>query len=221
MFDTVALSLERGSVRRFFASAFCHHSSSPNPDNLNIAISKKISKNSLEILASQGSPPMSTTLVASWPPAMHLELRISPRNFEKINDAIIIFRVMGERWFMKKNMKQKISWHRSLFQVVPSLTVQIYVSLSNCFRILCSAPLYLGLFNFALWSRRNFLNFLNQIYIFHSRKFSRREKLPKYIRTTWEFSFVFLHSTASSAAPTLLLCWKMLGMNIELEFVNV
>ncbi len=123
----------------------------------------------------------------------------------------------NESW---QNMKQKISWHRSLFQGVLSLTVQIYVSLSNCFRILWTAPLYLGLFNFALWSRRKFLNFLNQIYIFHSRKFSRREKLPKYTRTTWEYSFVFIRSTASSAAPTLLLCRKMLGLNTEPESVN-
>jgi hypothetical protein len=175
-----------------------------------------------EIFASQGSPPMSTTLVASWPPEMHLEFRIFLRNFEKISMTLLLFLGAWEKdgsW--KKNLKQKISWHRSLFRGVPSLTVQVYLSLSNCLRILCTAPLYLGLCNFALWSRWNFLNFLNQIYIFHSRKFSRREKLRKYIRTTWEFSFVFIRSTASFAAPTLLLCWKMLGMNTEPKFVNV
>ncbi len=162
---------------------------------------------------------MSTTLVASWPLAMHLELRISPRIFAKnLNGACYyLFRALGERWFMKKHEAKNLM---APF-LVPGSSIPNCSDLS-CLRILCTAPLYLGLFNFALWSRRNFLNFLNQIYIFHSRKFSWREKLSKYIRTTWEFSFVFLRSTASSsAAPSLLLCRKMLGMNTEPEFVNV
>jgi hypothetical protein len=218
MYDIRGTVPWKGQCHEIFASAFCHQSSSPKPLIMSLAPYRKNFEKLAEIFASQGSPPMSTTLVASWPPATHLE----PRIFEKISMALLLFLgAWGKDDSWKKNLKQKISWHRSLFQGVPSLTVQIYLSLSNCFRILWTAPLYLGLFNFALWSRRNFLNFLNQIYIFHSRKFSRREKLPKYIRTTWEFSFVFIHSTASSAAPTLLLCWKMLGMNTEPEFVNV
>ncbi len=48
----------------------------------------------------------------SFIPVVHIDLQISPRIFEKIrNDPDFIFSGLGGRWFMKKNLKQKISWH--------------------------------------------------------------------------------------------------------------
>ncbi len=50
-------------------------------------------------------PPVSTT------PVVHLELRISPRIFEKIRNGMIgITRTLG-KLIHEKNQKQKISWH--------------------------------------------------------------------------------------------------------------
>ncbi len=53
------------------------------------------------------------TPVANLPPAVHLDLRISPRIIEKIrNEPSVIFRGLGKdgSW---KNLKHKISWHCS------------------------------------------------------------------------------------------------------------
>ncbi len=44
-------------------------------------------------------------------PEVHLDLKISPRIWEKIwNDPIFYFQGLGGRWFMKKS-EAKISWH--------------------------------------------------------------------------------------------------------------
>jgi hypothetical protein len=53
-------------------------------------------------------PPVSLT-----PAVVHLHLRVSPRIFEKIrNSPNAILWGCGEgNWFIKKNQKQKISWH--------------------------------------------------------------------------------------------------------------
>ncbi len=57
-------------------------------------------------------PPVANLLPLSLTPVVHLDLRISPRIFEKIrNDPSIIIRGLGECDSWKKNLKQKISWH--------------------------------------------------------------------------------------------------------------
>ncbi len=67
-------------------------------------------------------PPVSAT------PVVHLELRISPRIFEKIrNGSVGILRVLGETDSWKKQ-KSKISWHCP-FNLLPSSSLR-YVELT-------------------------------------------------------------------------------------------
>jgi hypothetical protein len=53
-------------------------------------------------------PPVSTI------PAVHLELRISPRIFEKIGTALIVSGAWGKLMHVE-NLKSKISWHCSFY----------------------------------------------------------------------------------------------------------
>jgi hypothetical protein len=53
------------SVRRFFASGFFHESSSPKPLQITLGHLKFL-QNFSKIFASQGTPPVSMTLVANF-----------------------------------------------------------------------------------------------------------------------------------------------------------
>jgi hypothetical protein len=60
--------------------------------------------------------PVSLTPVANLPPlslipVVHLDLRLSPRIFEKIEQVLTEYSGTGGKLIREKNQKQKISWH--------------------------------------------------------------------------------------------------------------
>ncbi len=81
---------------RFFASGSFHESVSPQPQSIPLRPFRIFWKFA-EIFAAQGLPPM-----------VHLDLRISPRIFEKIrNDPNVIIRGLGEGDSWKKTFSKK------------------------------------------------------------------------------------------------------------------
>ncbi len=85
------IDLIRDSVTRFFTSGFFHESVSPQPPGTPL-VPFRIFRKFAEIFASQGAPPVSTT------PVVHLELRISPRIFEKNRNGPLRGLKEAESW---------------------------------------------------------------------------------------------------------------------------
>ncbi len=116
VFYTCFASAKKGKCHETFAFSFfswTHFTQAPEYllGPFEFCWRKKI----VEIFAAQGAPPVSLTLVANGknPPVstttvMHLDLRISPRIFEKIrNEPNVIFMVLEDDDSWKKNLKQK------------------------------------------------------------------------------------------------------------------
>jgi hypothetical protein len=101
MFDTVALSLERDSVTRFFSSAFCHQSSSPKPLKISIApYRKNFDKSVGDIRKSRFTTGVNDT-------GVNLELRIASQIFEKIEMALLFFKGLGGKLIHEKKHEAK------------------------------------------------------------------------------------------------------------------
>ncbi len=96
----------KGQCHKIFGFWFFSWISFPQASDYTIRAVSNFFRKFAEILTLVANlPPVSLT------PVVHLDLRISPRIFEKIrNDPYVISRGLGEgdSW---KNLKQKISWH--------------------------------------------------------------------------------------------------------------
>ncbi len=70
-----------------------------------------------KIFASQGAPPVSTpnqtadTLKRTWRKKFIFMLTLLPKGAQKIEQSCEYLREFLKNWFVKKNLKSKISWH--------------------------------------------------------------------------------------------------------------